>query len=100
MLKIFIYFPLLLITLGLSAQNQATTFSNVVGFTNDGSGNYTSNSGGWNTNMLTSENFIVPNSNGGVSYTVVSTSDKLAIGLSVANPSIKIQDVTYRMLMD
>ena len=60
MLKIFIYFPLLLITLGLSAQNQATTFSNVVGFTNDGSGNYTSNSGGWNTNMLTSENFIVP----------------------------------------
>ncbi|MCB0401764.1 MAG: SprB repeat-containing protein, partial [Flavobacteriales bacterium] len=79
---------------------QPTSFTTVVGFSDDGNCNYTNIAGGgWNNNMLTSSNFIAANTDGEVSYTVASTSDKLAFGLSVANASIKVKDITYRMLL-
>lgn len=78
---------------------QSTNFSSVIGFTDNGDCTYTSNSSGWNNNMLTSENFVASNTDGSISYTVSNTSDKLAFGLSEANSSIKVKDITYRMLI-
>jgi len=97
MLRKILYIPILLIALSVNAQ-QSTNFSGVVGFNDDGFGNYTSTTTGWNQNMLTSANFIAPNTDGSVSYTIASTSDKFAIGLSVATTSLKTKDITYRML--
>jgi RHS repeat-associated protein len=101
MLKRLIYIPLLFLVLSFQAQNQTTTFSQVNGFSDDGNGNFTNISGGGlNNNMLTSENFIAPNTDGSISYTITNTSDKLIIGLSVANTSIKAKDITYRVWLN
>lgn len=94
-----LFVSLLLLTLCVSAQ-ESVTFSGVVGFSDDGSGNMENISkGGWNNNMLTSTNFIASNTDGSVSYTIKKTSDVLAFGLSIKTSSLKVIDITYRLLV-
>lgn len=97
MLKQLLYTALLLITLNVCAQ-QSTNFTSVTGFSDDGSGNFTSTTTGWNQNMLTSENFIAANSDGSVSITIANTTDKFALGLSTVTSSLKTKDITYRII--
>lgn len=101
MLKRLIYFPLLLLVFNIQAQNQSTTFTDLIGYTVDSTGIITKTDGnGWNNSMATSSQEIVANDIGSVSYVIQSDNDKMAIGLSTASTDLKVSSIDYRMMID
>ncbi|MBI2281716.1 MAG: hypothetical protein HYU68_13660 [Bacteroidetes bacterium] len=101
MLKRFIYFPMLLLVFNIQAQNQNTTFNDLVGYTVDSTGIITKTGGdGWNNSMATSNQEIVANDIGSVTYVVQTENDKMALGLSTASTELKVSSINYRMMID
>ncbi|MGE3653316.1 MAG: SprB repeat-containing protein, partial [Flavobacteriales bacterium] len=101
MFKRLILIPLVLLVLNTQAQNQSTTFTDLVGYTVDSTGIITKTDGnGWNNSMATSSQEIVANDIGSVSYVIQSDNDKMALGLSTASTDLKVSSIDYRMMID
>ena len=92
---------MLLLVFNIQAQNQNATFSDLVGYTVDSSGVITKTGGdGWNNSMATSNQEIVANDIGSVTYVVQTENDKMALGLSTASTELKVSSINYRMMID
>ena len=92
---------MLLLVFDIQAQNQNATFNDLVGYTVDSSGVITKTGGdGWNNSMATSNQEIVANDIGSVTYIVQTENDKMALGLSTASTDLKVSSINYRMMID
>lgn len=92
---------MLLLVFNIQAQNQNTTFNDLVGYTVDSTGIITKTGGdGWNNSMATSNQEIVANDIGSVTYVVQTENDKMALGLSTASTELKVSSINYRMMID